>query len=200
MYIAQESEYKQAVRDKLFKMITSHCPANQKMNAVTLCNTAFYLERRLIEHYKNCTIDCFERDKEIFRKIAETPNMQTIYPYCEDIFNAKFEDDKYSFVWLDFCNSYTDDFMTKLVTLLQRIPFANKAVLSITLSKNRGQAESDMVYNSMFPNYKEEGFAHHMRLFLPPVEKISKIKYACVDISEKSSSMNVFNFLINKNL
>lgn len=204
MYVAKDSIYKQAVREKLYSIVTSHIPKSSEGNILTLSNSVVSLESRILEHikgtwgYLGSRIICYERDPQVFNILLSKVGKSARYcPIYGDIFDSKLRCD-YSFVWLDFCNSYTDDFITRIIGLVEKIKFNEKSVLSITLSRRRGTAEQNLEYNKYFKDYKKLGFAQHILKFLPPVAKVNKIDYTCSDLCSRGTPMTVFNFLIDK--
>lgn len=200
MYVAQDSAYKQIAREKLFEKITSHIPYSplkKNYNFLTLSNTVLWLERSLRDYY-NKPVTCYEFDEEIYESIKQQPNRRRIHVVHDDVFNYT-SDIPMTFMWLDFCNSYRDEFITKILTFIQTIKWDNKAVLAITLNRKRGNSNEDLEYNKYYKNYKDVGFTRHIVPFIAgKVVKVDRMQYTCLDSSIYGGNMNVFTFLINK--
>ncbi len=196
MYKAAESIYKQAVREELYRKVTDHVPVGGNHKFVTLSNTAFWLEKSLTSRYAS-KATCYEMDKKVFSQISNM-NLPGIQPVLDNLFNYS-DSEPVSFAWLDFCNSYTDNLMTKIADLVNKMVFAERSVLSITLNKKRGQRGTEMALNKHYPNYKDEGFATHMAQFIQGnVQKVERMQYICSDICTRGAFMNVFTFFITK--
>lgn len=196
MYRAKDSVYKQLVRNYLYSSVVNHVPKSTTHCFATLSNTCFVLEDQLLNHYKSAVCFSYERDRKIYNE-ARLIAPEKVVVIKENIFNM-WVGAKYSFVWLDFCGSYTDEFMTNIARLVSKLQWRNKSVLSITLARTRGKGNDGLLYNELFKNYKDEGFATHMLQFLPNVENVTRVQYRCADVSTKAVPMNVFNFFINK--
>lgn len=206
MYSAKESVYKQETREHLYNIVIDHLGApSSEMNFLTFPNLNLSLEEKLLEKYPNSWINAYEMHELTYKKLKKLINNPRILPIYGDIFECeRVEDyephDKLSFVWLDFCNSYCDNFLEKLIQLIADIDFENKAILSVTLNKRRGTASENLYYNNFYPNYKDEGFALHIADVIgrQNIQEIERMTYICKDISIYCGCMNVFTFLINK--
>lgn len=195
-YNANASLYKQKIREMILKTVDKTVKDHSTLHSfLSLSNTSFYLEEMLLNLYPKSQMDCFEMDKSVFeRALNVVPN--GIKLNFDNIFNAD-KSKPYSFIWLDFCNSYTDRLINQTIEFVSSVKFDKEAVLAITLNKKRGQASDKLSYAKYYPNYKDKGFAEHISHFINgKVESIKRMEYVCKDICPHGASMNLFIFKI----
>lgn len=198
MYKANDSIYKRKVREILYNKTVKVVKGTNK-RFLSLCNTTFEIETKLLEKYTKSKCYCYEIDKDIYNKALKLApkNITLINDDVHKFSEYEQVNTHYSFVWLDFCCSYTEEFINKIIETVSTMQFAANAILAITLNKKRGRASNNIEFNKIYKNYKDRGFAKHIAPFINGnVTDIERLQYTCKDICPTGATMNLFIFTI----
>ena len=199
MYKANDSIYKRRTREILYNKVVSVVKGTNK-KFLSLSNTTFEIETKLLEKYKNSVFFCYEIDGAIYNKALKIAPEKVVL-INDDVKNfSQYNpsvNTKYSFVWLDFCASYTESIINTIVEIVNEIEFEDDAILAITLNTKRGKSASNLYFNKYYPNYKEVGIVRHIAPFIKGnVAEVEKLKYTCKDLCPTGATMNLFVFTI----
>lgn len=203
-YHANNSEYKKKIRDILFKNITKHIKKGNPKRFLSLSNTTFELEKKLLEYYEGSTCQCYENKREVYKEAIKVvpENIELIY---DNLYNKPQDEDELAVVWLDLCSSYSNETANEIVEFTRMRKWANESVYAITMSRGRGKSNAGLEMNKHFPNYKNEGIVAHITPFIEgDVVETGRIDYSCRDWDEikqqykMAMPMNLFTINIRK--
>lgn len=191
-YKQQNSIIKQNVRNTLFnefdkgrKQLNNY--RYVKRNIVTLPNTNFDLESKIKQNYPASRIYCFENNRQVYEEALK------VKPCGIDLTNGNIFDnpldERIDFLYLDLCNSFTEENITKVISYLKQIEFKKGAIFAVTLARQRGKKSSEL-FKDYYSSYKRKGVVEHLAQFLPPVKHNKVIQYSCKDLNVKSQQMN----------
>lgn len=169
-------------------------------SVITLPNKNFELERAILKRDGDCKIQSFEVDPKVYKKALKV-KPRKVKLLNEDIFRHEFQYSHPDFVWLDLCNSFTEEIVNKIIGFLRQHMFQHGSTLAITLNRKRGTAERKLTYGQYkkYRDYKNKGFAKHvasfMRIYKGSKITIKSFPYTCFDVNQ-FSTMIVFIFKI----
>src|SRR6476661_1301184 len=192
MYKAKDSIYKEAARDLILRRLRKHVGEKEIRNCITLPNLNFSLEERILKLSNEAKMDCYEIDHSTYLE-AKEKKPTSIQLKNQDVFLCD-KEKPYSFIWLDFCNSYTEGFINKIAEFLSKVKFDKKAIFAVTLMKNRGTILKKNKFSKYYKDYKEKGIVYHLGSFIEGCVAAEKAVYSCKDVAAAASTMNVFIF------
>lgn len=190
MYKQDTSIVKQATRDIVLREALW---GRKKLNRViTLCNKNFYIENKLLQLNPQCIIQSFEYDARVYKAALKTKPRQ-VKLLNQNIFQYDFTNVYPDFIWLDLCNSYTEEIINKIVEFINKQLFVKNSTLIITLNKGRGVAGNKLFYNEFYTNYKTRGVLNHLGNFIQvrgggQVVEMKTLEYTCFDVATQGHS------------
>lgn len=189
-YNKQDSKIKSGVREFLYMHALSHLPDDKLLNILTLPNTNFELEVRLA-HSRRCHVQCCESDVDVYNRAVVPSGIRL---YNTNVFELSGH--TFDFVWLDYCNSYSDITVNNTLSFLHKNKFADKALFAVTFMKGREQRP--ITYEQFYPNYKLSGFPKHISPFIGNVKNCRVMQYSCKDLPGRQAPMVLHMFKIQK--
>ncbi len=164
---------------------------------LSLPSTNFILENQLLEI--GATLDCYEREKSRFKIQKKVMKDNRVKLYNKNVLDVDTQN-KYCVIWLDLCCSISPRIINRLIEIVQKDIYEDKAYLSITLMGRR-EVQSQLLqdfYSTSLGNIREEVLPELLTKFALMVNKDCKLINKHNYIGEGNAPMSMLTFKLTK--
>jgi hypothetical protein len=205
MYNNHESIQKDKTRNILLKAIKLYLNPT-KLVGFSLPSSNFIFEKKLLAMFKNSTLDCVERDKEVYIEGVKTLRGTANIRFREqEAFDFLKESEKhYNFIWLDLCAALNPTDVNNFLSVIQSNVLQKEAIVAVTFMSRRETSSKKMqnFYGASIAEFRNKKFPELVKYYCKQAarrcKKIQILHYKS-ELTKYAAPMNLYIFKITQN-